>query len=100
MAVKSIFNLFHLAEEVGVFAGMEDETTQYIELFTEPDGGKKRSPRVVTNEANLNTAARDNEEVHTENNEGIFHVVGFYQNAYVSAYLENLVSYHQVPKVP
>ena len=48
-------------EDVGVFAGMEDETTQYIELLTERKA-TRRFPRVITREADLNTSEQDGEE--------------------------------------
>ena len=69
--------MFHSAEEVGVFAGMEDETTQYIELHTDRDASKKRSPRVVTNEADIITSAHDNDEAHTEDTEGTICAICF-----------------------
>ena len=69
--------MFHSAEEVGVFAGMEDETTQYIELHTDRDASKKRSPRVVTSEADLITSAHDNDEAHTEDTEGTICAICF-----------------------
>ena len=56
---------------------MEDETTQYIELHTDREASKKRSSRVVTSEADLNTSAHDNEEAHTEDTEGIIYAVYF-----------------------